>query len=232
MSERPAAASTSKSLGASTTIAPNPTSHPSSSQDHNSGAISVVYITSLVTQGDGKIAITTAVASQNTSSADVNANGNSHGRYVGSLVGSSIGILAALVAIGIGAFLLLRRKKRQGRQDPYLSSHNSIDAMYKAGVFKSDSVSELEGSTPDLPAMLINAVHRGQYDSPEDVGILSVAAHLRGRVGAERGNAMASPLSQEFTREATEPAELSSSKSPPPLYELPERSNTKKRPTS
>ena len=128
-----------------------------------------MYVTSLITQGDGKTVKETATASQITSSADADVNGDSHARPVGPLAGGAAGGIAALVAIIIIAFLFLRRRKRQGHQDPYLSLYDNFDAIYKKRVLKSDKTSELEGSTPDLPAMLDDTGCRGRYEIPGDI---------------------------------------------------------------
>ena len=229
MSEKPASASVTNTPGAVTTSA------PSSSQSSSPGATSVVFVTSVLNQDGGKAATTTA-APQNTGPADNNSS-NNNAPHIGTIVGGAVAGAAALIAIAIIAFFLLRRRKRQGEgrhQFQRFSLHDDLDPMYRdrrsvKSLFQSDKASELEGSVPDLPGELEDKALERRYDSPGDVGRLAVTQVSRGYRG-DRGTSQVSPLSQNFSTDEIEPAELPSYKSPPPVFEMPERSSTKRGP--
>ena len=193
---------------------------------------SVVVVTSVLEQnGEEAVITSTAIVSNSTSTGRPNPQTTNIGPMIAGIV---CGIVAVMLLATLAFFLL--RWQRRRRNPPQalrkFSLKDNLDPMYRntrslKSIFKSDTPSELAGSTPDLssPESEGDKQWEKRYENPSDFGKL-----LLPRPSAENIRRL-SPLSQEFPDEKSQPAEAPTQDDlaqPGIVYEMPERSNTLK----
>ena len=220
----------------SATVTPNvapTTSATSSSQTADTlSPTSVIVVTSVRSQ-DGEKTIITSTAT--VSNSQITGSPNSQPINLGSRIAGIVCAALGVMIIATVVFFLLRWRRRR-RNPPHafrkFSLKENLDPMYRntrslKSIFKSDTPSELIGSVPDVSSS--ESVGEKQwekhYESPNDFGKLLIpkpsASNLK----------PVSPLSQNSPDDNKEPTEKPSQgelAKPDIVYELPERSNTRK----
>ncbi len=201
MSEAPASSTAMSSSLQSTSSTQITSTSLSSQTTSNPSATSVVVVTSVFSD-NGKETVTTIPK---------DSNAGSHTLNMGAVIGGSVAAAIALIAIITLSFLLLRRQR--GRNPPRVfrnfSLKDGLDPMYHdrrslKSLFKSDTPSELIGSVPDLHAGVDEKNWEKQYESPGDIGKVTLLNPQR----SAKDLPQVSPLSQSFSNDHHEPTEL------------------------
>ena len=226
MSEAPSSATTVSNT-------PHTTSAPPSSQSTGTlNPTSVVVVTSVLDQDGQKVTVT---STPTVTSSPVNDSHGSQPNHLGSIIAGVVVAAIAIMVIATITFFLLRwRRRRNSPSHPFrkFSLKDDLDPMYRntrslKSIFKSDTPSELIGSVPDLSSSesVGEKDWEKRYESPSDFGKLLLpqpsASNLR----------KSSLVSQTFPDDNKEHADIPSPNEqakPGVVYEMPERSNTRK----
>ena len=173
-----AAASSSSTLSSSSSSSTS-TSQTSSITTPSTGGTSVVVVTSTFSQDAGALG-TLVQASQATPqpAAMTSMSGTFTSKPIGNIVGPAVAIPVVLIAMGLVAFLCLRRRRRRQRQAAIPFTDQAAEPMYQADISPAspyaNDKSELEGSSPNLASesTTLRAI-QGKSQTSSDGGAVS-----------------------------------------------------------